>query len=123
MGTLFNRPDQKQRRQYLRTHMTKAEVILWSSLKGRGVRGEKFRRQQGVGVYILDFYCPSLRLAIELDGESHETTEAKKKDRERQDQLEQVGIRFLRFSNEAVLGDPDTVVARIAKEIRRLRVL
>jgi very-short-patch-repair endonuclease len=123
MGLSFNRPDQKPRRQYLRSHMTKAEVILWSSLKGRGVLGEKFRRQQGVEVFVLDFYCPSLRLAIELDGESHDSLEAKKYDRERQERLERGGIRFLRFRNEEVLGDPDRVVARIAREIRRLRDL
>jgi very-short-patch-repair endonuclease len=123
MTTLYNRPDQKRRRQYLRSHATKAEVVLWSSLKSRGVLGEKFRRQHGVGVYILDFYCPNLRLAIELDGESHHSMEAKKKDRERQERLENVGIRFLRFDNEEVLGNPDAVVARIGREIRRLRSL
>jgi very-short-patch-repair endonuclease len=123
MGLIFNRPDQKPRRRYLRSHMTKAEVILWSSLKGRGVLGEKFRRQQGVEVFVLDFYCPSLRLAIELDGESHDSPEAQKYDRERQERLERGGIRFLRFRNEEVLGDPDKVVARIAREIRLLRAL
>ena len=72
MGTLYNRDEQKTSRQYLRNHMTRAEIVLWYNLKGRQMLGCKFRRQHGGAQYILDFYCPELRLAIDVDGASHD---------------------------------------------------
>ena len=71
MTQYFNRPSVKPRRQALRRTMPKAEVLLWMQLKGRQLLGCKFRRQYSVGSYVLDFYCPEIRLAIELDGDSH----------------------------------------------------
>ena len=66
-----NNAEQKDQRKALRNNMTPAEAMLWRALKGRGAGGLKFRRQQGIGPFILDFYCPEHRLGIELDGESH----------------------------------------------------
>ena len=71
MGTLINRGKQTTARKYLRNNATKAEKLLWSKLKGSQVLDYKFRRKQGVGSYILDFYCAKARLAIEIDGETH----------------------------------------------------
>ena len=68
-----NLPPLKPRRRELRTYGTSAEAALWNLLKKRQLRGRKFRRQHSVGRYILDFYCPSERLAIELDGAHHYT--------------------------------------------------
>ncbi len=71
MTEFFNRTSEKSKRQDLRNDATSAEKLLWSKLKGKQLLGVKFRRQYSVGPYILDLYCPSCRLAIELDGESH----------------------------------------------------
>ncbi len=83
--------------------------------------GFKFRRQFGVRRYILDFYCPELRLAIEVDGPSHESDEARRYDEKRQAEIERLGIRFLRFTNDEVLGNVQTVVGAIEAEVRRIR--
>ena len=70
MGKIHNNKNQKSRRKNLRNNMTKAEIILWSKLKGKQL-GYKFRRQHGIGKYIIDFYCPKLKLIIEVDGDVH----------------------------------------------------
>ena len=119
MGTLFNRSTQKRFRQRLRTRGTRAELVLWLSLRKRQVLGYKFRRQHGVGKYVLDFFCPELLLAIEVDGASHDSEEACLYDAERQREIERTGIRFLRFTNDEVLGNCDAVVKRIEAEIIR----
>ena len=100
--------------------MTRAEIVLWYSLKGKQVLGYKFRRQHGVDQYILDFYCPELMLAIEVDGESHNSDEAQERDRKRQEQIERYGIRFLRFTDDEVLWNPDRVVAAIEERVREI---
>ena len=71
MNKFFNQLKQKPIRQTLRNRMTQAEKILWYYLRGRSLKGYKFRRQYGIGQYIVDFYCPAIRLVIEIDGDSH----------------------------------------------------
>jgi len=95
--------------------MTRAEIILWSKLKGRQLKGLKFRRQYSVECYIVDFYCPKLRLAIELDGKSHLGKENQEYDRARQDEIEALGISFLRFTNQEVYEDLDKVLMGIQR--------
>ena len=109
-----NKRPQKPIRQHLRTHGTPAEAVLWRHLQRRQVGGFKFRRQFGVGPYVLDFYCPAARLAVELDGGYHHTPEQRVYDAERTAHLEREGIRVLRFENQAVLDDAGAVVAAIA---------
>ena len=82
--------------------MTEAETLVWSKLRAKQMCGYKFRRQYSVGVYILDFYCPSLKLAIEIDGDTHFQAGARKYDLARQEFIERFGIRFLRFTNPQV---------------------
>ena len=118
MGTTYNRKSQKPRRQYLRTHTTPAEKALWYSLKERQVLGYKFRRQHGIKKYVVDFYCPELRLAIEADGESHDTDEARRRDSRRQQEIENEGIRFLRLRDEEILRNTEKVVRKIEERIR-----
>jgi very-short-patch-repair endonuclease len=89
MGELFNRKPQKVIRQYLRNTSTDAERKLWSELKGSQLMGWKFRRQQGVDTYVVDFYCPEYKLAIEVDGVTHYTEEELAQDAERQKWIEQ----------------------------------
>ncbi len=74
--------------------MPQAEAILWSQLQKRQVLGFKFRRQYGVGSYVLDFYCPEVKLAIEIDGNSHLREDAVEYDGTRQAEIEKLGIRF-----------------------------
>jgi very-short-patch-repair endonuclease len=68
---LFNRKSLKPFRSFLRTNSTSAEAILWNQLKAKKLDEKKFRRQQSIGNYIVDFYCPSEKLIIELDGDPH----------------------------------------------------
>jgi len=120
MSYVFNSPRQKSRRKSLRRNMTRAEIVLWYSLKGKQLLGYKFRRQHGVDQYILDFYCPELNLAIEVDGESHSSGDARRRDAKRQKEIEVYGIRFLRFTDDEVLGNPDRVVDAIERKVRQL---
>jgi very-short-patch-repair endonuclease len=99
--------------------MPKAEVILWSRLKGSQLKGLKFRRQYGVGAFVVDFCCPELKLVIEVDGNSHFVPGAQEKDLERQSWIGQFGFRFLRFTNEEVYGDLEGVVGRIGEWVER----
>jgi len=116
---VFNLRWQKQKRQYLRNNATDAERILWSRLKGRQLLGYKFRRQHGIGVFIMDFYCPERKLAIEIDGSTHWTEGEKEYDRRRQEYIELYGIRFLRFSNFDVYKNIEGVLTVIAEAVTR----
>jgi very-short-patch-repair endonuclease len=117
MGRVFNRIKDKERRRSLRRHMPKSEVILWSRLKNRQMHGERFLRQFGVDAYVLDFYCPRLILAIEVDGDSYFVEGAEEYDMTRQKHIESSGIRFLRFTNNEVCRDIHGVCQRIYEEI------
>ena len=94
--------------------MTSAEVVLWQMLRNRQVDGLKFRRQFGVGSYVLDFYCPELRLAVELDGAVHDSEEAIVYDRARTEYLwREHGIHVLRFENREVFECPKMILYEI----------
>nr|WP_293285151.1 type ISP restriction/modification enzyme [Allomuricauda sp.] len=104
---IANLPYLKTFRRELRNNLTPAEAALWKLLKGKQLEGRKFRRQHSVGNYILDFYCPSEQIAIELDGQGHfEATQAEY-DRERDLFLNHYGIRVLRFENKWVWDNPE----------------
>ena len=111
MVRIYYNPKLKGRAQELRKNSTKAERLLWAHLKGKRMLGYGFHRQKPIGEYIVDFYCPKLGLVIEVDGESHHAkVEA---DRERQDQLESLGLKLLRFWDEDVKRDICAVVRTI----------
>jgi len=110
---LNNLPALKHFRRKLRRHMTPAEAKLWTYLKGKQLEGRKFRRQHSVRQYLLDFYCPASRLAIELDGEAHNSVIAAEYDHERTLFLEATGIRVIRFENKTVFDYPDWVLEQI----------
>ena len=86
----------------LRKKLTPAEARLWSILKSSKLDGRKFRRQHSVGRYILDFYCASEKLAVELDGVRHYSGSGAEYDRQRKAFLEGCGIRVIRFENKMV---------------------
>jgi very-short-patch-repair endonuclease len=76
MTQIFNRSEETEKRRNLRRNLAPAEALLWTHLQGRKLLGYKFRRQYGVDRYVVDFYCPALRLAIDVDGDSHCGAEA-----------------------------------------------
>ncbi len=102
MGQLHNKKFLEETRKALRNSPNQPEFELWQCLKGRQLMGKKFRRQHSFGDFILGFYCPEARLAIELDGASHYIEERRLADRERDAILESYGITVLRFSNSKV---------------------
>jgi len=108
-----------QRARELRDNATHAEEIVWGYLKTKPF-AIKFRRQHPYLVYILDFYCHSLNLVIEVDGSIHEVEEVKKNDIERQKLLEANGMKVIRFSNKEVLSSLDKVRDSINSTIQRL---
>lgn len=117
-----NRTDKKDFRRELRSNGTAAEAVLWKSLKSCQVEGSKWRRQFGIGDYVLDFYCPELRLAIELDGEPHFTPEGVEHDQKKSEFLEmEKDIRVIRFENCLIFDYLDNVLETIRIEIQERR--
>ena len=116
-----NRPEELTERRSLRTNGTKEEAMMWKVLKNRQVSGIRFRRQFSVGAYILDFYCPELKLCIELDGAGHYNSEGLRHDYVRDKYLSELGIRVLRFENRAVLKMQPVMLAEIEAVIAELR--
>ena len=102
-------------RKELRNHATSAEATLWKMLKNSQVGGYKFRRQHGIGPYIMDFYCPLLKLCIELDGSVHDAPMADNRDEIRTKYLQQQGITVIRFPNEVVWKNPNAIIEEILK--------
>lgn len=101
----------EQAARYLRHHLTPAEAKLWNALQKRQLAGLKFRCQHPVGRFIVDFYCPSCKLVIEVDGGVH--TQQIAYDNARTEQLRSFGYHVLRFTNEEVLTNLQSVLARI----------
>lgn len=102
------------------------EQKLWSKLRNRQIENHKFRRQFSIGNFIADFYCPALKLVIEIDGASHDGEERQSYDRWREKYLASLGIKCLRFTNEEVMKNLDGVLVAIsthiterAKELKR----
>ena len=107
------KPYLKEYAKKLRKNMTLSEVLLWNHLKRRQMCGLQFNRQRPIDDYIVDFYCKDLQLAIEIDGSSHYSEEAQEKDKIRQEKLESLGVRFLRFDNSEINQDMPNVLRAI----------
>ncbi|MGJ8654742.1 MAG: endonuclease domain-containing protein [Opitutaceae bacterium] len=114
---LSNLPSLKYFRKKLRSHMTPAEAKLWTYLKNKQIEGRKFRRQHSVDNYILDFYCPASKLAIELDGQAHDSAMATEYDHERTLFLQATNIRVIRFENKTIFDHPEWVLEQIRKAL------
>ncbi|WP_136524215.1 endonuclease domain-containing protein [Geomonas ferrireducens] len=97
----------------LRQHMTDAEQLLWFCLRRKQVDGFRFRRQHPFGKYVLDFYCPEARLAVELDGGQHNLTKNALRDQGRTDFLEAQGVFVLRVWNNEVFSNLEGVLEEI----------
>lgn len=111
MVTVFisNTLKQKIKRKFLRNNTTPQEVVLWSRLRDSRL-GFKFRRQASIGKFITDFYCPTKKLVVEVDGSQHIDNEL---DKERTKFLNAVGVTVLRFWNNEVDGNLDGVITKI----------
>jgi len=114
---VYNDPIFKEHRRDLRKNQTGAEKILWSCLRNKGLKDFKFFRQYSVGPYILDFFCPAARLAIELDGEHHAQEEIRVYDEERSSYLKSHDITTLRFWNDEVVENIESVIEQIANQL------
>jgi very-short-patch-repair endonuclease len=90
---------------------TEAENLLWQHLHDYKVPGYKFRRQHSIGQFIVDFYCTKARLVIEVDGLIHQYQG--EEDTIRQEYLESLGLKVIRFSNDAILNDIDDVMKKL----------
>jgi len=94
----------------LRKKCTQSEALLWKSLKGKQIKGYDFHRQKPIDNYIADFYCHELKLVLELDGITHTFPEVIRKDRIKQKRLESLGLTVLRFNDEEIFSDLDSVI-------------
>ena len=121
MTELYNKTSEKEKRRSLRNNIPPAEKIVWEKLRNRQIKGCKFRRQYSIDVFVVDFYAPELKLAIEIDGDSHFRDGAQIYDYERQSFLESKGTRFLRFTNQQVYKELEGIIVRIAETICQLR--
>ena len=113
MTILNNLPHKKDERRTLRNNLTSAEATLWNSLKSGQLNGRKFRRQHSIGEFILDFYCPQEKLAVELDGAGHFTVSGNLHDAARTEFLNSVGIRVVRLENKLIWSDLESALHSI----------
>ncbi|MBC7890671.1 MAG: endonuclease domain-containing protein [Sphingobacteriaceae bacterium] len=116
-----NSPELEPFRKALRNFSTPAERALWHCLKNRQLQNRKFRRQFGIGDYILDFYCVEEKLAVELDGQPHFSAVGTQYDAERDAYLNRLGVRVLRFENGLVFKALEGILAEIETHFQQLR--
>ena len=116
---LYNDPITKLDRRRLRKNTTDAEQKVWSILRSRQMVGLKFLRQYSVGPYILDFYCPERRLAVEVDGGQHADMYCQQHDAHRDSYIRELNIRVIRFWNNDVLQNIEGVGERIKEEAEK----
>jgi len=116
---VFNEPTKTPLRRTLRKNPTEPERQLWNKIRNKQILDIKFRRQQGISRYIVDFYCAEYSLVIELDGDSHFTHEGIVYDRIRDEYLKTLGLVILRFTNSEVMQNMDGVLTAIINEIQK----
>lgn len=102
----------------LRRNHTPSEDLLWQALRNRQLKGRKFRRQVPIGAFIVDFYCPSERLVVEVDGSIHD--DQQEADSERQTLIESLGIRFVRVTSDDVINSLGEVLEKLTSEFQDL---
>ena len=101
----------------LRKNMTEAESFLWQRIRRKQLKDRQFYRQKNIGDYIVDFYCPSAKLIVELDGGQHHTEEGMNRDQIRDKYLENFGFSVLRFSDREVFKNIEGVLERIFEHL------
>jgi very-short-patch-repair endonuclease len=111
------RSDLKPLARQLRSNLTDAERALWQRLRGKHIEGVQFYRQRPIGQYIVDFYAPTVRLVVELDGGQHFEADARADDGKRDEVLQSLGVHVLRFDNRQVLIEMEAVLERIHRVV------
>ena len=119
MTRLYNLTSLKDRRRQLRRQPIPSEAKFWMFLRNRQYRGLKFRRQHSIGGYILDYFCPALRLAIEIDGDSHLKPGRDIYDERRQRWIERQGVTIVRFLSSDVINNFEGVIERLDEVIKQ----
>lgn len=119
--SIHNRHAYKIRRKQLRKNLTEPERRLWQMLRNHQL-GVKFRRQQGIGDYIADFYCAECKLVIEIDGDSHFTTEGKAYDTIRNQYMQAADLCVLRFTNDQVMKNRQAVVEQLQHYLEQIKI-
>lgn len=104
----------------LRNNSTKAEIKLWTYLKGKQLLGYDFHRQKPIDNYIADFFCNKLMLAIELDGYTHSFEEVYERDKMKEQKLKEIGITVLRYRDDDVMSNIEGVLEDIKGNIKRI---
>ena len=117
----FNKPSEKEKRKKLRQYQTIAEELVWRFLRNRQLLGYKFKRQYSIDHFVIDFYCPELKLAVEIDGVSHSVPGKKQYDIKRERYLEKFNINFIRIKDEELFGNPNKAFMKIEEGVKRLR--
>ena len=113
MSKIHNHKYLEERRKELRKKLTPAEATLWKSLQKKQLKGRKFRRQHSIQNFIVDFYCPSEKLVIELDGAVHLDFAQQNYDFERARILEELGFKVIRFENKLIFESLPEVLEEI----------
>src|SRR5699024_12841120 len=116
---MLNPEHRKNFRRHLRNNMTETEIRLWSRLKGKQILGYKVTRQYGIGNYVVDFYCPRLKLEIEVDGESHYTRKGKEHDKKRDSFIRDEGIEIIRIPAPRIDDNLDGIFRHLRKIIEK----
>lgn len=114
--SIFNTENTKENRRKLKKEMTEAELLLWQHIRNDSL-GVRFRCQYGIGNYIADFYSPSIKLVIELDGSGHFTPEGLEYDKIRENFMKSLGIKTLRFNNNDVMTNIEGVLEEIKRSV------
>lgn len=122
MDSIYNQKDLLERRRSLRHNQTEAEKVIWNIVRNKQLRNLKFFRQYSAGNYILDFFCPAIRLAIELDGGQHNETKHKEYDDARTEFLNSHNIVVLRFWNNDVLQNMEGVYEVICRTLDTIKL-
>ena len=99
--------------------MTIAEKRLWVRLSSRQFQSLKFRRQHGIGPYIVDFYCPEKGVVIEVGGDTHADESQKTKDEEREKYLLSLGLYVIRYTNQEILENIDGVLEDLGQKLSK----
>jgi len=106
----------------LRNNMTKAEQVLWEHLQKNKVGGYRFKPQHPIKFFIVDFYCHKAKLVIEIDGNIHEIQQIKERDEGRTYEINELGLKLIRFTNDEVINETKKVVEKIIEELQKTNI-
>jgi very-short-patch-repair endonuclease len=116
-GIIYYNNSLKNTARTLRKNMTDSERSLWSRIRRKQLKGFQFYRQKTVGNYIVDFYCPSGGIIVEVDGSQHYQERERNRDKIRDAYLSKLGFRVLRFPNWEVMNELEDVVESICAQL------